>query len=165
MRDAIFDVLVRGRQLFSPQPMRHAAPLTRLLDAALAVAADRLPAAATDALRALGSLFPARDLARLRLKSDLYEIAHLGRQYHPHLKEEFVKCLMREAPALMRSLPGFKPARLERVGKLSVPIKEEISPLVNKLIQRDALARFECLSARTASEEVAVGNIGAAGTA
>jgi hypothetical protein len=155
MRDAIFDLLVRGRELFINQPVRHRTSLTRLLDRALA-AADGAP---VPALRDLGSLaaslFPAPDLARLRFKSGVYGVAHLGRDHHPTIKEEFIKYLMQEAPAVMRSLPGFKAARSERVGNLKVPIREETSPLVHKLVMRDALAPFEFLSVRQNNDQPA----------
>ena len=153
VRDAIFDLLVRGRQLFLRRPMRHGAPIGFLLGRVLDAAGRHLRAEAAAELQGLSSLFPARDLARLKLKSDLYEIAQLGRAYHPHVKEEFIKYLMQEAPAVMRSMPGFKPARSKGVGELRLlPIRDEPSPLVHKLVQRDALAPFAFLSVRQAND-------------
>ncbi len=162
VRDAIFDLLVRGRQLFLHQPMGHRAPVSFLLGRALAAGGDRLPAVAVAKLQALSSLFPTRDLARLRFKSDLYEIAHLGRDHSPHVKDQFIEYAMREAPAAMRSLPGFKAARSEGPAKFRRPIRDEASPLVHKLVQRDALAPFTFLSVNQQDQPVAPAHMAAA---
>jgi hypothetical protein len=151
VREAVFDVLVRGQQLFGRRPMLHRAPLTVLLDQVIALASDSLPAEAVADLRHLAAIFPAPVLARLKLKSDLYEIAQLGRDHSQHIKDDFIQYAMRTMPDVMRSMPGFKPARFERVAKLSLPFKEEVSPLVHKLLRRDALAPFEFLSLRQGS--------------
>jgi hypothetical protein len=153
-QEAIFDLIVRGQQLFLHRPVRHRAPFTALLEQALAVAADRLPAPAAAELRTLGSIFPGPVLDRLKLKSDLYEIAHLGRDHSQQIKDDFIEYAMREAPKAMRSMRGFRPKRSE--GRSIVkfqPIRDEPSPLVHKLLLRDALAHFEFLTLRQGGDQ------------
>ena len=150
-REAILDLLVRGRHIFLRKPTRHLVALTRLLERALAATGDFPPIRAMEDLSALASsLFPRRELARLRLKSDLYEIAHLGRDHTQTVKDQFIEYAMRESPQIMRSMRGFKPARSQKAGKvkLLLPIRDEPSPLIHKLVQRDALAPFQFLSVR-----------------
>ena len=161
-REAVFDLLVRGQQLFRRRPVRHRVAFIALLGQAIAVAADRLPAAAIAELQAIAAAFPARILARLKLKSDLYEIAQLGRDRSQHVKDDFIDYAMRAAPAVMRSLPGFKAAWSERVGKLRMPHKDQHSPLIHKLLQRDAMAPFEFLSIGRDGDEPATRQASAA---
>lgn len=155
VRDIVFDLMVRGRQLFLHQPVRHAAPLTLLVDRVIAATGERLPATAMSELRALAALFPPPDLARLKLKSDLYEIAQLGRAHGQHVKDEFIAYLLREAPDIMRAMPGFRAAGSERFGKRRVPTRDEASPLIHKLLRRDAGALFVFLTLRRDSAHAA----------
>jgi len=156
IREALLYLLVRGKQIFLRRPVRHTAPFTAIVDQALAATADRLPVQTVTELRMLRSVFPAPVLARLKLQTDLYEIAQLGRRYTPHIKEPFIEYLMREAPAVMRAMPGYKPARSQGTGKVKfLPLRDEPSSFIHKLVQRDALARFEFLSVRQPSDQLA----------
>jgi hypothetical protein len=148
LRDAVFDVIARGRQLFRRRAVGHGAPLLRLIDRAVAAGATTPPPVLADLATLASSVFPTAQLQRRWFKVDLYEIAHLGRNFSQHVKDQFIEYAMREAPAVMRALPGFRAAWSQKVGKLAIPHKDEHSPLIHKLLQRDALAPFEFLSLR-----------------
>jgi hypothetical protein len=153
LRDALFDVVARGRQLFRRRAVGHGAPLLRLIDRAVAASGDTPPSVLADLTSLASSVSPITQLQRRWFKVDLYEIAQLGRDFSPHVKDQFIEYAMQEAPAVMRGLPGFKAAWSERVGKLAIPHKDEQSPLIHKLLQRDALAPFEFLSLQQDSDQ------------
>jgi hypothetical protein len=149
IREAALGVLVRGRQLFVRAPVRHRAAFTALAESLLAAAGEHLPGAAAAELRGLLALFPAPLLAQLKLKTDLYEVAQLGRQFHQHVKNDFIEYLMREAPDVMRAMPGFRASGSERTRPIRLPHRDEPSPLVQRLVRRDVGKPFIFLSFRT----------------
>lgn len=64
------------------------------------------------------------------------------------IKDDFIQYAMRTAPKIIRATPGFRPKHSERRGNvmLGIPIRDEPSPLIHKLLLWDAPSPFTFLS-------------------
>jgi hypothetical protein len=89
--------------------------------------------------------FPGSALPRVRLKSQLYRAFYLGKSIRPHLTQDFEDFLVKKHFDFLESLPGHQSAKSKHVGKYAflIPAKDRLSPLLDKIIDRDIFSSFE----------------------
>lgn len=148
-RDALFSLIARGRQLFVPsEGISHSASLGSLIAKAFdSMSLGEGERSLQSELHSLYSeCFPRSTMAHTRLKSQLYSIADFRKYGPPHLKEEFKEFLLQEDRPFIEGLRGHTPAHEEKIHSLYFPRKVRFSPVLDKLILRDALAPFDFLA-------------------
>ncbi len=145
----ILGLLARGRQLFiPPEGISHRRSLgsliTRVFDRSSLTGSEQAIQAEASAF--YERFFPRVTVARNRFKSQLYCVVDLRRQSGtPKLTEDFEHILLERDRKFIEGLPGHRPG-----GELNVraflPRQEvKFSPMLDKLILRDALAPFDFL--------------------
>jgi hypothetical protein len=150
--DALFHLLVRGRQLFGARRIFGTAvtcnaPFTGLVDEL--TKRDLVPATLLDPLERLRvAALPAAELQRQQHKSSLLPIGNFGgtggSSLNQHTKDE----LFRAKPELVASLPGHEePEPVPGFGESIGDSGRRYSPLLDQLVDRNAFRMLQFLSA------------------
>lgn len=146
----IVDIITRGKELFSfATGVAHPAPLGPMLKELMAAySTKKPPAVVRRAFEFYQRLVPRADRVAARVFSKLLEIVNIARHGADTIREEAAEYLLEVAPKIVRALPGHKDGTKPFGPSSFFSSKTTFSPLLDKLLTKEALQEFRFVSAK-----------------